>query len=72
MCVWPSPLRSFCDVGRGGLVSHSQLLSHQLLVFLAALVVEDMEVYKEVLVFQSLHNDVVSVEAVDIFWDVKG
>ena len=49
------------------MVSHSLFFSHQLLLFLAVLVVKDLEVYEETFVLWSLHNDVVGVEAVDIF-----
>ena len=53
--------------GRDKLVSHTPLLFHQICVLLAALVIEDLEIYKEVLVFQMLYDDVVGVEAGDIF-----
>ena len=53
-------------------VSHSPFFSRQLIVFLAALVVKGLEVYKEVLILQSLHDDAVGIKAVDIFWGHKG
>ena len=59
-------------VGRDTLVSHTPFLFHQFLVFRAALVVEDLEVYEEVFVLKSLHDDVVGVEAVDMFLGRKG
>ena len=53
-------------IGREKLVSYSPFFSHQFLVFLTSLVVNDLEVYEEVLVLQSLYDDGIGVEAVDI------
>ena len=72
MCVWPSPLCSSCACREGRAGKSLPVFSHQLLVFLAAPVVEDLEVYKEVLVLQSLHDDGVGVEAMDIFSGREG
>jgi hypothetical protein len=46
-------------VGRNKLVSYSPLLLHQMFVLFVALVVQDLEVHKEVSVLEALYDDVV-------------
>ena len=66
LCVYP------VHVGRDALVSHLPFFSHQFYVFLAALIVWDLEIHEEIIVLQSSYDDVVGVKVVEICLGHKG